>query len=196
MSWNSLRDIQNKNMYRMVNHFLYEYRCDMELNVYVKESVFYERDSENKRKRKVVSKKYDRTEYLIVRGNGSENICIVLQNNNKEFEVYVKCYPWTKGAKPTYICENSEEAEKKIEEICRSHYFKKYGCDDTPYSFREKPRKRLSVQEICDWYNQFRKLGMSISEIESELQRGREDKKEKEEYEKILLGVAKKKGIV
>lgn len=196
MSRNSLRDIQYNNMHKMVDHYLYEYRCDMELRIHESECIVYERESENKRKRKVVSEKYNKTEYLIVHGNGSEYICAVIKNDNGNFEIYAKCYPWGKDSKPTYITSDFGDANKRIEQVCREHYLEKYGDTDTPYSRFGKTRKRLSVQEICDWYNQFRKLGMSISDVKSALQECSEIKKENEEYKRLLLGVAKKKGII
>lgn len=196
MGWNSLRDIQYDNMYKMVNSFLYEYRCDMEMRVYNRDKVVYERDNENRRKRKVVKEEHEHKEYLIIHGNGSEYICSVIINKDGNFEIYKDSYAWSKEPKIFFVAQDLKEAEKKIEEICREHYFNKYGAMHEPYSSFKPKQKRLSVGEICDWYNQFRKLGMSIDDTRHALDECKEVKKENEEYKKLLLGVAKKKGLV
>lgn len=196
MGWNSLRDIQYNNMFKMVNSFLYEYRCDMEMRIYESEKIVYERDRENRRKRKVVKEERERRECLMVHGNGTEYICSIVKNDDKKFEIYKDGYAWSKEPKIYFIAENSEQAEKVIEEICREHYIQKYGTEREPYSSFKPKRKRLSVGEICDWYNQFRKLDMSIADVENTVEKYKQTKKENEEYKKLLIGVAKKKGLV
>lgn len=199
MSLNSLRSIQYNNMYKMVNAFLYEYRCDMELRVYGYEKEIYERDCENKRKRKLVKKEQIKREYLVVHGNGEEYICSVVKSDDGKFEIFKDMSMWDKGAKPYCIAEDSKQAEKMIEEICRQHYINKYGeCRHSYHGnyFSERKLKRLSVGEICDWYNQFKKLDMSIDDVKNIILENKELKKEINGYEKLLIGVAKKKGLI
>lgn len=196
MGWNNLRDIQYSNMFKMVNSFLYEYRCDMEMRIYESEKIVYERDSENRRKRKIVKDEKTRTECLIVHGNGEEYICSVVKNDDGKFDIYRDGYVWCKDSKPYFTAENSEQAKEEIEKICREHYIQKYGSEHEPYSYSKPKAKRLSVGEICDWYNQFRKLGMSIADVERIAEENRQIKKENDEYKKLLIGVAKKKGLI
>lgn len=196
MGLNSLKDIQYNNMFKMVNSFLYEYRCDMEMRIHIRDKVVYERDSENRKKRKKIKTEHERLECLMIHGNASEYICSVVKNKDGKFEIYKDGYAWNKEPKIFFIAQNSEEVGEKVEEICRQHYFEKYGTWREPYSSGNPKRKRLSVGEICDWYNQFRKLDMSIDDIRHALSGCEKIKKENEEYKKLLLGAAKKKGLV
>lgn len=183
-------------MFKMVNSFLYEYRCDMEMRIYESEKIVYERDNENRRKRKIIKDEKVRTECLIVHGNGEEYICSVVKNGEGKFDIYKDGYVLHKDSKPYFTAENSEQAKEEIEKICREHYIQKYGEEHEPYSRLKPKTKRLSVGEICDWYNQFRKLGMSIADVKRTVEENKQIKEENDEYKKLLIGVAKKKGLI
>lgn len=192
---NSLRDVQYDNMWKMVNSFLYEYRCDIEMRSVKYEKEVYEIQKENKRKRKRILHEFNEERYLIVHGNGSETICTIFKNKNG-FDIYIKDnLPW-RGDEIFKSCETNKEASEIIEEICRNHYFEKYGIIQEPYSCIRKSRKRLSVGEICDWYNQFRKLDVSINDIKDILQENKKLKSEISSYERMLLGVARKQKLI
>lgn len=171
MSRKTLNSLQYENMSKMVNSFLYEYRCQMEIRQYNYEKTIYERDPENRRKRALVKKECKEKEYLIVTGNGCEPICSVSGGCNKDFEIFIyPKLPW-KDKTPDITASSVEDATREIEKICRLHYFKKYGETIDPYGNSPKRRtfKRLSVGEICDWYNQFRRTDMTIEDMQEAL---------------------------
>lgn len=178
--FNSLFDIQYNNMFKSINSFLYEYHCMMSIiDNRIEKKTISIKDGHRKTK-----KEYDCNEYLLVNGNGNERICTISKEDGK-FCIYLDgTYPWSKD-KPYQVCDSEKTAIEAIELICRDHYYKKYGEMRT---FREylPGKKRLSVGEICDWFNQFIKLDMSINEIEAIVAENKRIKKELDYYEKML----------
>lgn len=181
-----IHKLQYENMFRMVNDYLYQYRCQMEIRTFREKKEVYERDSENKRKRKRVSYSIEENNYLFVTGNGCENICSAVESDDGKILIFLppKLPYKERKCDPDYICDNPDEANNTIENICHKHYVQKYGETRTPYrsSFNRGKIKRLSVGEICDWYNAFRKTDMTIDEIQEALLI-------KEEFEKQGLSI-------
>lgn len=172
---NQIHEIQYKNMFRMVNDFLYQYRCQMEIRSFREKKEVYERDAINKRKRKQVSFSFEENSYLFVTGNGREDICSASESEDGKILVFLPPkLPYKKSkCEPDYIADDYNKAYETIEQICYKHYVQKYGETRAAYglSFFQKRKtfKRLSVGEIFDWYEEFRKTDMTVDEIKEAL---------------------------
>ena len=136
---------------------------------------------------------------MTIDGNSGETICTITENKNGEYEIYKgKSFYQIENNKPDYIAQTKEEASSKIEEICREHYFEKYG---TVLDFfhccccSKNKTKRLSVGEICEWYERFRRLDMSILEIEKAIRENKMLKREMKAYDDMLIKVGIRRNL-
>lgn len=170
--------------YEIQNWFIKEYTCHTETRIENEERIIYERDPENKRKRKRISDKWTHREYLVVTTNGRNSICYVFGNSDCGFKIFLPPKHPNGKEEADITCQTAKETSRKIEEICRKYYFDKYGETRPSYSGRRK-FKRLSVSEICDWYNEFRKTDMTIAEIKEAIQIKEEIKNERLSFDDV-----------
>ena len=169
-----LEDIQNSNLFKSINSYLYEYHCLMTI---IDDRVLTKTITIKNGHRKT-KKEYSGAMYLDVEGNGRERICSVRMENGK-YCIYLKgTCAWVKNDKPFLVFDKESDAEKAIEEICRKHYHEKYGEMESFVEYLPG-RKRLSIGEICDWYNEFRKLGMSVIDIQVMIEQNKKMKENK-----------------
>ncbi len=181
-----MKNIQYSNLFKSINSYLYEYHCLMTI---IDDRTLTKTITIKNGHRKT-KKEYSSHEYLIVEGNGMEKICSVRMENGK-YCIYKGILAWYENEKPYLVFDNESDAETAIEEICRKHYHEKYGEMESFVEYLPG-RKRLSIGEICDWYNEFRKLGMSIIDIQVMIEQNKKMKKDLDYYENLLDTVSQR----
>lgn len=188
-----MKNIISRNMFQMMNSFLYQYCMQLTHFIEIDRDRVYERESENKRKRKKIKDETTKTETCAIIGNGGEEIIRFRKiNYDSPYEVirYIG-----KGYEVTHTETDDKLMYEYIEKVCSDYYLKKYGESRPAYSSwgKRKYFKRLTMAEKADWYEEFRKLDLTISDVNKIIAENEKLKKENEEFRNILLTISKNK---
>lgn len=182
-------------MFQMVNGFLYQYCMQLTCFTEIERKTVYERDSENKRKRKKIKDEYNRTETWVIIGNGGEEIIRFRKKNSDSPYEVIK---WSNHGWETIHEEHEDEPMYNyIESVCARHYLEKYGEQRPAYSSwgRKKYFKRLTMAEKADWFEEFRRLDLTISDVENIISENRMLKKQNDEFRDIFLIISNNKRV-
>lgn len=158
--------IRSKNLSNVFD-FAPLYRCQIDVLEVFRIKETWERDKENPRKRKRIEHKREDEYYLYVSGNNGKTICSIRENEHGEILVFLHpkdARKWLK-CEPDYVLKDEDEALREIEKICQTYYKSRIGRDYNDFEKSPKEKEKISIRGILEWYEVFKKAGLSVSDI-------------------------------
>jgi hypothetical protein len=169
------------------------YHCNIDMVEVRNIKEIYTKKQLNKRR----TRQYERTDYgyIFVRdSSGYYTISFIRLSKDGDYCVYQECC-WDDNEIPILSTSDISEVANCVERMCSVYFFEKYGGNDE-YWENYSGKKKLSIGEICEWYESFREIGLSINDIRKIVSENKALRKEIAQYDTMLVKAAKRKGLL